>query len=399
MAVQPDTIDYKKLFLSMGEGVALCELIYNDAKQPYDFRYLEVNPAFERHSGLKREQVIGRRVRELIPDIEDFWIETYAKVVESGEPACVESSVKGLNKIVEVRAYRHSDNRFVAVFQDVSERYRMIEHMQRKEEWLRAIFETSVDGIVIIGKDGVVKDMNRAARSFFLRSDVVKIGSPFPYNLSTGNREEIRLEQDGCVLELKVAPFEVGSESGYLACLRDISELAKMRDDLKSLAIVDELTKVFNRRGFLALGKKHMAYAKRNRRGFWLMFIDVDGMKWINDLHGHAAGDRALIEFAQVLSGTLRQTDLVARVGGDEFVALTLDATGDSIEAIEMRLRGKLDEINSQPERLYKLSCTIGTAYFEPDDTVTLEDLLARADKKMYERKRGRQSSLFVVRP
>ena len=158
-------------------------------------------------------------------------------------------------------------------------------------------------------------------------------------------------------------------------------------------------THAFNRRGLMTLGAKQLSHACRTKKGLWLLFADVDGMKWINDTLGHETGDKALIEFTEVPTRTLRQSDIVARIGGDEFAALTLDATGDGVEAIVRRLHGNVDARNAQPGRAYLLSFSLGAAYFNPEKPCSLEDLLGEADRKMYEQKRGRQASGFVVRP
>lgn len=132
---------YRALFDGMSEGFALCEMIWDEDGRPCDFRYLDVNRAWEQHTGITRGGVVGRTVREAIPGIETFWIESYGRVVRTGEPVHLESEVAGLHKWMEVIAYKHSDNQFAAIFQDITERKRAEEALQAAHDQLEATVE------------------------------------------------------------------------------------------------------------------------------------------------------------------------------------------------------------------------------------------------------------------
>ena len=112
---------FRNLFESMEEGFALCEMIYDKDCRPVDFRFLEVNPAFAMLTGLPLERVIGRTVKELIPNIEPFWIETYAKIVESGVSQRIDNPVSELKKYYEAHAWRSGVGRFAVVFHDITD--------------------------------------------------------------------------------------------------------------------------------------------------------------------------------------------------------------------------------------------------------------------------------------
>ncbi len=129
--IQASEKKFRSLFENMDEGFALCEMIYDPEGKPIDFRYLEVNPAWEQQTGLPRSKVVGHTVREVIPGIEQFWIDTYAQVVKTGQPAELESQVRELNRWFEVHATKHSENSFAVVFVDISDR-------KQSEESLRA---------------------------------------------------------------------------------------------------------------------------------------------------------------------------------------------------------------------------------------------------------------------
>ena len=170
---------------------------------------------------------------------------------------------------------------------------------------------------------------------------------------------------------------------------RDITERKLQEERLKDMAILDELTGLYNRRGFLALASQQLKQAKRAKRQALLVFADVNGLKRINDTHGHADGDRALITAAEVFNRTFRDSDVIARIGGDEFAILALEADTDGVEAINDRLRAALDYVNRANTRGYDISVSIGIVPFDPDQHSSVEELMAYADREMYEHKRG----------
>jgi diguanylate cyclase (GGDEF)-like protein len=157
---------------------------------------------------------------------------------------------------------------------------------------------------------------------------------------------------------------------------------------LQRLSHRDDLTGLHNRRGFMLQAEQLTRVARRQRAPFLLLFMDLDQLKVINDTFGHAEGNRALVEAADVLRRCFRQSDLLARFGGDEFAALAL-SSGDADEAImRARLDGALDAVNVKPDRDYPLSFSVGILTCAPAEDATIEDLLERADQKMYQEKR-----------
>lgn len=156
--------------------------------------------------------------------------------------------------------------------------------------------------------------------------------------------------------------------------------------ELRELSTLDELTGVHNRRGFLALAARHFAGARPPSPSSALFFIDVDGLKLINDTYGHAAGDAAIAGAAAVLRKALRPSDLVGRVGGDEFAVLRLEPRLGPPEAAVARIREQADAFNAAEPRPWKLSLSVGFSRLS-SEAKTLEDMLMEADKRMYEAK------------
>ena len=156
---------------------------------------------------------------------------------------------------------------------------------------------------------------------------------------------------------------------------------------LKSLSLVDDLTELKNRRGFFELARQSLLIAKREQHSMGLFFIDLNQLKQINDRLGHQAGDQALRDTATVLRQTFRESDVLARIGGDEFVALA-HIIGD-MNSLRARLREHLVEFNATQLRAYRLDVSIGTVLVNVLRDDDLEALIARADASMYEEKRA----------
>lgn len=168
--------------------------------------------------------------------------------------------------------------------------------------------------------------------------------------------------------------------------------------ELRELTLTDDLTGLYNRRGLTTLAYQQMRVAKRNGSRTLLFYVDLDGLKEINDRYGHAEGDIALIETARILRSVFRDSDIIARVGGDEFVALLLDSTEKDSEVLRKRLALHLSERNRMTRTPVRLAVSAGYAECGPDDLLcTLDDMLKRADDLMYEEKRAKKD-LFLFR-
>jgi len=157
---------------------------------------------------------------------------------------------------------------------------------------------------------------------------------------------------------------------------------------LRSLALIDELTGLYNRRGFVSIGDKHLKLADRTKRGLVLIFVDLDHLKQINDTLGHQEGDRALIETAKILTETFRRSDVIARIGGDEFAVLAIEACKNNVESLISRLQKNFDAYNAGENRSYKLSLSVGASFCDPEDPCLIDELLDRADRSMYAQKK-----------
>lgn len=159
--------------------------------------------------------------------------------------------------------------------------------------------------------------------------------------------------------------------------------------ELHSLSLRDDLTGLHNRRGFLLLAEQQMKLMRRNHSSCLLLFLDIDRLKNINDTLGHTDGNNAIVEAATILRSSFRQCDILARLGGDEFVVLAVGTSESSEAALRAHLKKKLEAVNSQPNRKYPLSFSIGIVPCGMDTQSSIEDLLAKADALMYQDKKS----------
>lgn len=172
--------------------------------------------------------------------------------------------------------------------------------------------------------------------------------------------------------------------------LRYSMERHRLQKNLQNLSLLDDLTGLYNRRGFLALAEQHLRIIQRKGAAL-LVYVDLDDLKIINDTHGHLEGNRALIVTANVLRACFRQSDILARLGGDEFCVLMTDAGQDSAVQVRKRLQHRQDFINALSSRNFRLSLSVGIADVPVVHQPPLDQLLRIADEQMYEEKRNKQ--------
>ena len=178
--------------------------------------------------------------------------------------------------------------------------------------------------------------------------------------------------------------------SALVRALRYSIERHRLQKNLQNLSLLDDLTGLHNRRGFLALAEQHLRMIQRKGAAL-LIYLDLDDLKLINDSYGHLEGNRALIVTSNVLRACFRQSDILARLGGDEFCVLMTDAGQDSAQQVRKRLQQRADFINALSSWNFRLSLSVGIADVPVVHQPSLDQLLRVADTRMYEEKRKKQ--------
>lgn len=240
-------------------------------------------------------------------------------------------------------------------------------------EVLKAIREINEDTIVIMATayasiDSSIEAMNRGAYSYVTKP--------------------INVDQVLATVDKALEKQQLSLDNKRL-----VQELMKANAKLEALALTDELTGLRNRRGFQELANQELKIAIRHKMNVSLLFVDLDKLKQINDSMGHPQGDKALIAIATVIKSTCRESDIVARVGGDEFAILALDLSGEKSHFLLERLHQNLGDYNKKAVLPYSLSMSIGVVTCAPEEICAIDELLTRADKLMYEKKRKKIDS------
>jgi diguanylate cyclase (GGDEF)-like protein/PAS domain S-box-containing protein len=235
----------------------------------------------------------------------------------------------------------------------------------------------------VIGTMGISRDITERKR---VERELQEYRVRLEELVAERTAELIRANEE---LERDIAARKVVEEKLALKA----QELAKSNALLESLSLVDDLTGLYNRKGFFALAEHRVKVANRTGEPFSIAFVDLDGLKRINDTFGHQEGNRALVDAANVLRESFRESDILARLGGDEFAIFIAEAAESKIASITSRIQQNLAACNSAAGRNHRLSFSTGIVSASDPKTSDLETLLASADALMYQQKSGRQRS------
>jgi diguanylate cyclase (GGDEF)-like protein/PAS domain S-box-containing protein len=293
----------------------------------------------------------------------------------------------------------------------VHEREKAEEGIRSEKERFLLLSESSPLGMVLIGADGTFTYINPKFTEIFgyTLEDVPNRGEwlrkAFPDPESShlvveawyGDLVDSRISEKGSRVFAATSKNGTKKTVSFISVLlvtgehiltcEDITKRKELEDRLSSMSLTDELTSLYNRRGFVTLCEQQLKLAERTKEEMLLFFFDLDNMKWINDTLGHQEGDNALVATARVLKRTFRDSDIIGRIGGDEFAALAIDTAGVTGEMFAARLQDCLDAHNDL-QTAYKLCFSVGVAYYHPGNWVTLDKLIAQADELMYEEKK-----------
>ena len=190
-----------------------------------------------------------------------------------------------------------------------------------------------------------------------------------------------------CIIDRKPRKFS----QDQFELLRDLASMAERELAIVHLATVDDLTKIYNRRGFMMIAQRTISFCDRQKLPVSLVYFDLNNFKPINDKYGHAEGDKALILFADHLRNVVRETDVYGRIGGDEFVVLFSDTSFDQAEEIVSRINQSLEQYTREENSPYKIEFSHGTIEYSSDQHESVKALMKMGDALMYERKKRKK--------
>lgn len=303
-------------------------------------------------------------------------------------------------------------NRFIA------EQERISKALQESEEHFRTAFDYAAIGMALVSPAGkwlrvnhslcgivgysegelLKTDFQAITHEDDLGNDLAQIYRMLAGELLTCQVEKRYLHKDGqevwALMSISLVRDAQGAPIHFIFQIEDITERKRAEGAIKTLSLVDELTGLYNRRGFLAFSEQHLISVQRANKSLMVVYADLDGLKQINDSFGHKEGDRALMKTAEILRETFRSSDVMGRLGGDEFTVFAAVEPEGGVETVMARLNDNLLKYNSQNASPYRLSISVGLAFMHPDESQTVEELMAQADESMYKNKRQRKASL-----
>jgi diguanylate cyclase (GGDEF)-like protein/PAS domain S-box-containing protein len=309
------------------------------------------------------------------------------------------------------QAKRHVEelNRFIA------EQERISKALEESEEHFRTAFDYAAIGMALVSPTGRWLRVNRSlceilglCEEEFLSCDFQELTHPddlgedlaHVYRLLAGEILTCQLEKryvhkDGhevwALTSASLVRDAQGEPLHLIFQIEDITERKRAEAAIHALSLVDELTGLYNRRGFLAFSEQHLTSIQRTNKDLMVVYADLDDLKQINDSFGHQEGDRALTRTAEILRATFRSSDVLGRLGGDEFMVFAAVEPEGGVESALARLNLEFENFNALKTVPYKLSISIGLAIMNSEGAESVEDLMARADQAMYENKRKRK--------
>jgi len=407
---------FKQLFDLMARGVA----IYQGVDDGQDFVFVDINRAGQSFSKIRRDEAVGRRVTEVFPEVkQNGLLDVFRRVWRTGQPEHhpLSEYVDGrVQQWVENHVLKLPSGLIVAIYSDITEKHRAEEEIRDSEERHRRIVESSSDAFLIRSGEIVIY-VNPAALKLFRANhpgdligkrylDLVhpddraisaeQLKKSIDENWVAPPREHRILALDGQVVHVESTGVSVKhrGETQAVGVYRDITERKRAEDklrviaaELEQMALTDFLTNLYNRRYFMQRGAEEFKRATRNSQPLALLMLDIDEFKKVNDTCGHEAGDLTLQQVAAALKSSLRETDIIGRLGGEEFAVLLPNTSLEGADLLAERVRLSVAntsfEMSPGEVLISTITISVGVAAFT-DEMSGIDDLLRNADAALY---------------
>ncbi len=402
-------IRYRALLEQSPDGILITDT---------DGKILDFNEAAHRQLGFSREEFADLRISDI--DSTESPEESQAHIRNVLTEGKADFEVKHRTKEGELREVHvitkvidlAGRKVFQTIWRDITEHKRAEEALKESEEKYHSVVESTDDSIYVVDRNYTYLYMNRKhiARMGFLGDEYIGRAygefhedwetRPFTKDVDkvfeTGKSvsREYKSKRDNRYFTQTLSPVKRGTGQIVAVTIisKDITERKSMEEQLHIWSFTDELTGLYNRRGFFAHCDQVLKLCKRQKKGAFLLYADLDNLKEINDICGHHEGDKVLVEAATIFRHTFRESDIIARVGGDEFMVIPVGNTTDALEQIIARLRQNIESHNAKEGCKYTLSISYGTSYFDPQSPCPIHELVANAETLMYVQKRNRKS-------
>lgn len=402
--------------------IILDSLVEHVIHEDTDMKVLWANKAACESANMTREELVGRYCYQIWPKREEPCPDCpVIQAMETGKSQEIEKvTLDGRAWYIRGYPVKNQDGDVVGgieVTLDITERKQALRQNEKRRKYLESVLNATPDAIVTLDAKHHIVEWNPGARRLFgytaeeakgkdldeliTQPDVLEEAAGFTKRIQAGHdlppTEVVRYRKDGTPVQVILAGSPIMLDDkmvGAVGVYTDISERVQMEEELRAMALRDELTGLYNRRGFSLLAEQQLKLADREKRRLYVLYTDIDDLKAINDTYGHPQGDTALKDVATILKNTYRKSDLIARIGGDEFVMLALESEPASPETLTRRLQKDLKTHNTNEKRPFDLSISVGWSCYDPQSPCSLEALLHRADQAMYSQK---QNNSFVT--
>ena len=387
-------------------------------------RIININPRFTELFGYTPEEIIGRKIDEgmIYPENK---IEEGERLTKNG------LTFKGISEYETIR--KKKDGTLIpviisaapvivdkkpqgtlALYRDITERKKAEETLRKSQQEFAAVFNSSPEALVYVDENANIVNINPRFTELFgytleeIKGKNINGGLIHPPDkieegknldkiaFSEGyfNYETIRKKKDGTLFPVSISGSNIiidGQLKGGIGSYIDITERKKLEEKLQKLAHFDVLTGSYRRGYGLNLLEQQIKTANRNKTFITLFYLDIDRLKYINDTFGHNEGDKVLKEAAKLLKSTLREVDIICRIGGDEFLLILPDTSPEKAPQIRERINKNLKKLNQELTKPYKIDFSIGLSCYNPSNPLSIEELIRIADENMYKEKKKKK--------
>lgn len=378
---------------------------------------LIMNPAGIRMLGYQStDEVIGKNIaREFYynPEDRDAFLKSLAE--NGGEVKDYEVTLidrEGSPFVVSTNSHYYYNESGIAngvegIFVDITDRKKNENLLKYSQQEFASLFHSHSEALLYFDEKGIILDANKRFNELFgytlaeIKGRDVNIENIVPPDryeegkeldkktISEGTIqiETIRQKKDGTLFRVLVSSSAVYIDEklkGIITAYTDITERKELENQLQKMANTDTLCGCYNRLHGLELLKRQMKLTDRSKSPLLIAFVDIDGLKQINDRFGHPEGDRAIKIVCNLFKSTLREIDIICRMGGDEFLLVFPDSSLKQSSLIKDRFERKLNSVNRNIRKDYQINFSIGFAEYLPLTPLTQEELITIADRRMY---------------